>query len=574
MKQVYLAVVFGILCTYCQAQSTKTPSVEGVWKIVLKKDRELIKPLKIYQQGNEWKAVLGKTSLPIQQKQGKFIIHWKKAGAQFEGAFADNQQTIKGFWRQYRYASPVKLTKTAEGWEGNREVQFQQLTLFLIIRRDQKTGTLKSHIYNHERNQGTFIWIEKTEQKGRKVFVTLDGLPNLKGTLSQDGKTLDMPIHYYGLQGKVFRKVDPTKEVRMQPRLGQKTYAYTRPKQINDGWQTASLKDMGADMGKIKEMIEAILTKKYPSLHSVLITYKSKLVLEEYFYGYHREQLHDTRSAGKSFASAMIGLALDRNLLTSIDQKVVDLFPQYKGQIKNMDERKKRLRIRDLMTMSPGLDCNDDRDESLGNENVFYDDREPDDWTKYTLDLPMVNEPGKKAFYCSAGVNLLGQIVGNVAGKPNYEFIHEHLFEPLGIRRFTFYLTPKGHGYQGGGMFFRPRDLAKFGQVYLNEGTWNGKRLLSKAWVQATGKGQSTMYNHPYKNYGYNWWVHRFKVGNQTYESFHASGNGGQLIFVVPSLQLVVAFNAGNYRRYRIWRKYRDELMPNYIIPAILKMKK
>ena len=574
MKTMYLSMAFWVLCTHCHAQNTKTPSAEGVWKIVLKEDRELIKPLRIYKQGKQWKALLGNTPLPIQQKQGKLIIDWKKEGAKFEGVLADQQQSIKGFWRQYRYASPVKLTKTARGWEGNREVQFQQLTFFLMIRKDQTTGKLKSYIYNHERNQGTFLRIQETKQKGRKVFIALDGLPNLNGTLSQDGSTLHMPINYYGLRGKVFRKVDPSQEARMQPRIGQKTYAYAPPEQIKDGWQTASLKDLGADMGKIKGMVEAILTKKYPSLHSVLITYKSKLVLEEYFYGYDREQLHDTRSAGKSFASAMIGLALDRNLLTSVDQNVVDLFPQYKGQIKNLDERKQRLRIRDLMTMSPGLECNDDRDESLGNENVFYDDREPDDWTKYTLDLPMVNEPGNKAFYCSAGVNLLGQIVTTVAGKPNYEFIHQHLFEPLGIERFTFYLTPKGHGYQGGGMFFRPRDLAKFGQLYLNEGTWNGQRLLSKAWVQTTGKGHSTMYNHPYKNYGYNWWVHRFKVGNQTYESFHASGNGGQLIFVVPELKLVVAFNAGNYRRYGIWRKYRDELMPNYIIPAILKIKK
>ena len=395
MKRMYLLLALWMLFSHCNAQTTNTPNIEGVWKMILKEDnRELIKPLKIYKQGNQWRALLGNTSLSIQYKGGKFVINWKAKKAKFEGTFTDNQRAIKGFWQQYRYASPVTLTKTAQEWEGNREVQFSQLTFFLIIRKDQKTGKLKAQLYNPERNQGTFIRLARAEQKGRKVSIFRNNKskkPYWSGTLATDGNTINMPINYYGMRGKVFRKVDPTKEVRMQPRVGQKTYTYTQPEQIKDGWRTASMKGLGADMGKVKEMIEAILTKKYPGLHSVLITYKSKLVLEEYFYGHHRDQLHDTRSAGKSFASAMVGLAMDRNLLTSVDQKVVDLFPQYNGQIKNMDERKQQMCIRDLMTMSPGLECNDDRNESLGNENVFYDDREPDDWSKYTLDLPMVN---------------------------------------------------------------------------------------------------------------------------------------------------------------------------------------
>lgn len=576
MKFIYLLLITSLLGTHCKAQETEAPNAEGVWKIVLKQDRKLIQALRIYKEGKTWKAQLGDKTLAVKTQQGKFIIDDQKTKARFDGAFTSDQQYIKGFWRQYQYAAPVKLAKTAQGWKGTREVQFQQLTMYLILKTDQRTGQLKGHIYNHERNQGVYVRIRKIVQTGRKIAIYVRNReePILTGKIAADGNTLKMPINIHWMKGDTFRKVDPNKEIRMQPRIGQTTYTYTQPEQVKDGWKTASLKKLGADMSKVKEMTEAILTKKYPALHSVLITHKGKLVMEEYFYGYDRDQLHDTRSAGKSLASTMIGLAMDRNLLTSVDQKVVDLFPQYKGQIQNLDERKKRLRIRDLMTMSTGLACNDDTYKSPGNEDRMQNQDKQPDWVKYTLDLPMKREPGTKAIYCSGGVNVLGQIVSNVSGKQTYEFLHEYLFEPLGIERYTMNLTPVNNGYLGGGIHMRPRDLAKFGQLFLNKGTWNGKQVLSKKWVIETATGHSTINDVKYKNYGYNWWIQHYEVGGKKYKAFYAMGNGGQLIFVVPKLDMVVAFNAGNYGRFSIWGKYIKEIMPQYIIPAMMKAKK
>jgi len=575
MKIIHLFVVFCLLAAQCKAQETQVPSAEGVWKVVLKDDRKLVEDFRIYKQDNQWKATLGKADVPIKYKQGKFIITHK--GASFDGVFAQNQQFIKGFWKQYRYAAPVKLTKTANGWQGTREVQFQRLTLHLVIRTDKETGKLKGYIYNYERNVGAYIRISKVVQQGRKLMLYGRRNPNRpmnNGELSEDGKTLHMPVDAAGMEGKIFRRVDPAKEIRMTPRIGQKTYTYKTPKQTNDGWQTASLAKSGADMGKIKELMEAILTKKYPNLHSLLIANNNQLVLEEYFYGHHRDHLHDTRSSGKSLASTMIGLAMDRNLLTSVDQKVVDLFPQFKGQIKNLDARKKRMRIRDLMTMATGLACNDGTYKSPGNEDRMQNQDKQPDWAKYTLDLPMVREPGEKALYCSGGVNVLGQIVSNVSRTPTYAFLHENLFEPLGIERYVMNMTPVNNGYLGGGIYMRPRDLAKFGQLFVNEGTWKGKRIISKKWVKEATQGYSTMNGEKYNNYGYNWWIKHYEVDGEKYTAFYASGNGGQLIFGVPKLNLVVAFNAGNYSQYYAWKKYSQEIMPKYIIPAIAKMKK
>lgn len=578
MKLNYLLFTFWfiIIAAQCPAQKTNAPSAEGVWKLVLKKDRKLVEKLRIYQKAGQWKAMLGNDKLPIALKNGQFVIDWKSKGAHFEGTFAQNQQLIKGFWRQYQYAAPVKLKKTAQGWEGTREVQFQQLTVHLIIKTDQSTGKLKAHIYNYERNGGVYVRISKVVQRGRKLMLYSPRNPKQPmntGELSEDGQTLLMPFDAYGMEGKVFHKVNPEQEARMQPRIGQQTYTYQVPKQTNDGWQTASLAQSGADMDKIKTLMEAILTKKYPKLHSLLVVHNNQLVLEEYFYGHHRDHLHDTRSSGKSLASTMIGLALDRNLLTSVDQKVVDLFPQFKGQIKNMDARKKQIRIQDLMTMATGLACNDNTYKSPGNEDRMQSQDKQPDWAKYTLDLPMVGQPGEKAVYCSGGVNVLGQIVSNVSRQPTYQFLHENLFEPLEIDRFVMNLTPRGNGYLGGGIYMRPRDLAKFGQLFVNQGTWKGKRVISKKWVQAATQGHSTMNNSKYKNYGYNWWINHYEVNGKQYKAFCASGNGGQLIFGVPQLNLTVAFNAGNYSQYFVWKKYIDEIMPQYIIPAILKAK-
>ncbi|HAS41482.1 MAG TPA: hypothetical protein DCS93_13455 [Microscillaceae bacterium] len=576
MKINYLICMLCLISIIGKAQQTNTPPAVGTWKIILKEDRELIKALKIYQQNNQWKALLGKTDLPVQYTQGKFIIDWKGKGAYFEGAFANNQQLIKGFWRQYQYVAPVKLTKTSQGWKGTREIQFKQLTIYLAIRKNKKTGELFSFIYNHERNQGNFIQITKVESKGNRVrlFGRNSKTPMFSGTFSKGGNILTMPINIQGMSGKVLRKVDPDKEVRARPRLGQKTYTYAQPKQINDGWETASLARTGANMDKIQALMDSILARKYFGLHSLVLVHNNQLVLDEYFYGHHREHLHDTRSAGKSLASTMIGLALDRNLLTNVDQKVVDLFPEYQGQIKNLDTRKKQMRIRDLMTMATGLACNDDDDKSPGNEGTMQDQTKQPDWVKYTLDLPMVREPGSKALYCTGGVNLLGQIVSNVSRQPTYEFLHKNLFEPLEIERYVMNTTPVNNGYLGGGIHMLPRDLAKFGQLFVNEGTWKGKRVISKKWVKEATKGHSTMNGAKYKNYGYNWWIQHYEVGGEKYKAFYASGNGGQLIFGVPKLNLVAVFNAGNYFWFGAWKHYIFDIMPNYIIPAIAKTKK
>ena len=131
-----------------------------------------------------------------------------------------------------------------------------------------------------------------------------------------------------------------------------------------------------------------------------------------------------------------------------------------------------------------------------------------------------------------------------------------------------FNLAPNERGYLGGGIRLRPRDFLKLGQLYLDRGVWNGRRIVSEAWVRTSFEAQASV--NDTDDYGYAWWRQRYTINGRELMAHYASGNGGQLLIVVPELELVVLFNAGNYGDYRTWSQFRDRLMPESILPAVL----
>jgi CubicO group peptidase (beta-lactamase class C family) len=304
-----------------------------------------------------------------------------------------------------------------------------------------------------------------------------------------------------------------------------------------------------------------------PLVQGLLIARHGKLVLEEYFYGFHKELVHDLRSASKSFTSLMMGIALDRGNRLSVSTPVYSLFPEY-PRFANADSRKHDMTLEHLLTMSSGFACNDNDESSPGNEDRMYDQTAQPDWYKYTLDLPISSRPGEKAVYCTAGVNLLGGILRNSTKEWLPEFFRRQLAVPLQIRRYYINLMPTGEAYMGGGMRLRPRDALKIGQVFLAGGTWNGKRIISREWIDRSTTKHSAI--NPESGYGYNWWLHDLRSADgRIFPAYAAEGNGGQLLIVIPKLDLVVMFAGGNYNRYPIWRKFRDELTPQFIIAAV-----
>ncbi|WP_240358999.1 serine hydrolase domain-containing protein [Pyxidicoccus trucidator] len=169
--------------------------------------------------------------------------------------------------------------------------------------------------------------------------------------------------------------------------------------------------------------------------------------------------------------------------------------------------------------------------------------------------------------YCSANINLLGGVLRNATRMWIPEFFEKHLATPLQMRGYHLDLMPTGEQYLGGGIYMRPRDALKLGQLYLSGGTWNGRRVVSQRWVERSTANHATMGDG--RTYGYMWWRHELRVGDRVYSEYEASGNGGQMVMVVPALDLVVMFTAGNYNHVAIWRKFREELLPRFILGAV-----
>jgi CubicO group peptidase (beta-lactamase class C family) len=210
-----------------------------------------------------------------------------------------------------------------------------------------------------------------------------------------------------------------------------------------------------------------------PSLvHSILVARRGRLVLEEYFFGFDRETPHDLRSAGKTFASVMLGAAMMKGVRISPEMPIYDLFAS-RGPFANPDPRKAKITLAHLMTHTSGFACNDN-DRSPGNEDTLQTQTAEPDWWRYTLDLPMAHEPGVRYAYCSANMNLVGGALTIATKTWLPEFFDQTVARPLDFGRYYWNLTSTDDGYLGGGAWLRPRDLLKVGQTYLDGGVWRG----------------------------------------------------------------------------------------------------
>jgi CubicO group peptidase (beta-lactamase class C family) len=300
----------------------------------------------------------------------------------------------------------------------------------------------------------------------------------------------------------------------------------------------------------------------------LLIARNGKLVLEEYFAGFQRDFVHDTRSASKTFTSVLLGAAMLGGAGISPETPIASVMG-YATPFANPDPRKQKITLANLMTHSSGLACDDNDDASPGNEDTMWAQSGQPDFWKFMLDLPMSTDPGAHYAYCSGGMNLAGGVLSVATKTWLPELFDRSLARPLRFGRYYFILSPALQGYLGGGMRMRPRDLLKVGQLYLDGGTWNGKRIVAQSWVIRSTSKQVEGSNNG--NDGYAWHRSDLKSGTRTYREYEANGNGGQFLIVVPELDLAVVFTAGNYRDYGVWRWFRDDMVANVIIPAISK---
>jgi CubicO group peptidase (beta-lactamase class C family) len=325
----------------------------------------------------------------------------------------------------------------------------------------------------------------------------------------------------------------------------------------------------------IQRIVDTSQTSGFvPQIHSLLVARKGKLVLEEYFSGFDREKAHDTRSAAKTFSSVMLGAAIQKGFPLSASTPVTQLLAS-RRPFENPDPRKDRITLAHLMTHGSGLDCDDNVDESPGGEYNMQVQTAKPDWWKYMLDLKMIHDPGTHFAYCSGSMNLVGGAV--TAGTKTWlpEFFDRAVAQPLKFGRYYYNLMPTGEGYTGGGVYMRPRDLLKIGQLYLNGGAWNGQRIIPKEWVIASIRPQTPAPGAPADTIsgtdGYAWHLGYMKSGAKRYRWYQSNGNGGQLLLVIPELEMVVVFTAGNYGNFQVWGRFQSDLVANAIVPALVK---
>ena len=336
----------------------------------------------------------------------------------------------------------------------------------------------------------------------------------------------------------------------------QREYSYQAPIKIDDGWQVSSLAKEGVNEEIINDLMRAMLLGKYPNVRSIVLVKNGNIILEEYFYWYHRYIIQDFRSVGKSVTSELVGIAIDKGFIKSVDEKLFDFFPEFeKGT--NWDSRKDDILLHHVLSMTYGLD-----QSGPANYAIWY----RENWITDILKLPLVSEPGIQFEYHSAAPALCGPIIEHTSGISVSEFARKYLFEPLNISHYQWYIFPDGSEMTAGALWMRPRDMAKFGYLILSRGQWHGKQILSEKWIDISTRPY-TSDDEP--GYGYYWWLSKYKGGDEFFKTIFAAGHGGQRVMVVPELNLVAVFTSkpddnpkGHTRILQIMEKY--------ILPSML----
>jgi CubicO group peptidase (beta-lactamase class C family) len=345
--------------------------------------------------------------------------------------------------------------------------------------------------------------------------------------------------------------------------LGSCTIAQRQDTLVN-GWKLSQEK---YDADRIRSLKEKINSNEYKQINSIVVIKNGSLLIEEYFNGAARNQTHDPRSVGKTFTSAILGIALNDGYIKSINQQLKDFYNLHEFQ--NYSLKKDTVSLKNLVTMSSAFDGNDNDTNSPGNEENMYPQA---NWVQWALNLPMANDrtPGERSVYFTAGVVILGDIINKSVPGGLEKYAQDKLFGPLGINNYQWEYTPQHVPSTAGAIRLTPLDFARFGQLYLSGGKWKNQQLLPEKWVTASLKRyyETTFDNN---GYGYLWWNKKYKIGNKEYETFYCSGNGGNKIFLFKELNTVIVIAASAYNQ-RYAHPQVDDMMIKYILPAILQL--
>ncbi len=325
-----------------------------------------------------------------------------------------------------------------------------------------------------------------------------------------------------------------------------------------DEWQNSTPEAQGMNSALLNDMMTAIEENQI-LIESLLIVKNGYMVMEEYpSVFYEQDNRHIIHSCTKSFTSALVGIAIEEGYIDGVDEKLIDLLPN--RTYANYDERIDDITLEHLLMMTSGFEWDEWTEPYSSSLNSHYQYWYASDSVQFILDLPLAYDPGDVWVYSSGSSHLLSAIVTEATGVSLLEYATDKLFTPLGIAVSDVLWPADNHGiYRGsGGVEMIPRDMAKFGYLFLNNGTWDGEQIVPSAWVQTSSETLSTF--DEYSGYSYQWWTYPAEIASV----YSANGYVGQNIFVIPSLDMVVVFTSRTPTYPQV------SLLFDYIIPATL----
>jgi len=331
-------------------------------------------------------------------------------------------------------------------------------------------------------------------------------------------------------------------------------------------WPTASPEAVDLDSSALQALDREVAAGQYGYVDGILLIRHGRIAFERHYphdydklfvgkgvpglYNYYdpewhpfykRTELHTLQSVSKSVTSALIGIAIERGEIADVNVRVLPYFSAFTVP---PDARRERMLLWNVLTMTTGIKWDEFTATYTDLKNNCAQMEASEDWIQYVLEQPMAAEPGSTFVYNSGATELLSYIIQKTTGKAADDYAKEHLFGPLGIRQYAWKRTPRGLADTEGGLYLRPRDLAKLGYLYLHEGMWDGKRIVPATWVhQSTRWSIDTHWNAA--GYGFQWWS-LSRRSESTYEAYAAIGYGGQYLIVIPQLDLIAVFTAWN----------------------------
>ena len=357
-------------------------------------------------------------------------------------------------------------------------------------------------------------------------------------------------------------------------------YPYKIPPQTDDGWETTSLAEVGIDEKPLFNLMQRLDDLGDHRIHSLVIIKGGKLVFEEYFpgdkfnlaeftgdSGFDIDDTHNLCSATKSFTSALIGIAVDKGFIQSVNKKVFDFFPEYED-ILTAHPEKNDITIEHLLTMTSGLEWDDETYPYHDPRNDMYRLFHSSNPIRYILSKPLIETPGTFFAYRNCNTNVLGAIVHKASVERLDHFSAAYLFSKLGITAFDWQMIRSNVVFCSGDLRLRPRDMAKFGYLFLNGGIWGDEQIISQEWIDLSVAKHTSLQNYwaDLDGYGYQWWLWD-DINGTEFSAYAASGWGGQWIIVVPEYNMVFVTTGGNY--YTEEALSIDTLLENYIIPSL-----